>query len=222
MDTSFNTPGQGTFGSAAIGYDAHTGKDVPFPDHALYREPDARAWTDEPRRYGFHGTLKAPFELHEGTDESRLLAFARDFAARGGIVTIPKLAVSTLGRFIALTPAVPPPGLDRLAGDCVREFDPFRAPMSPDDRRRRLDAPLSERQVRNLEQWGYPYVMEDFRFHMTLTGALAEAPRAGLLDALEGLYAKIAAPVAVDAISISKQEARDSRFFVLARLPLGR
>ena len=34
---------------------------------------------------------------------------------------------------------------------------------------------LTDRQEALLTQWGYPYVMEEFRFHITLTGALDPA-----------------------------------------------
>jgi putative phosphonate metabolism protein len=209
------------FGSAAIGYDAYSGERVSFPDHPIYHSPNARAWTQEPRRYGFHGTLKAPFELSAGADELSLLALARKFAAERSTVTIPELAVRTIGSFIALVPAIDLPDLHDLAADCVRDFDGFRLPLSPEDRKRRLKAPLSPRQVEHLDTWGYPYVLDEFRFHMTLSGALDDGPRAPLRDALATLYADIAASLTIDGISVCKQASRDSRFVVLERFPFG-
>ena len=207
------------FGSSAVGYDAYTGREVAFPDHSVYRNPDARTWTEDPRKYGFHGTLKAPFELRDGADETALIVLARDFAARRKSVTLPKLEVGALGRFVALLPGASSPVLGDLAADCVRDFDPFRAPLSAEDRARRLKSPLSERQVAYLDQWGYPYVMEEFRFHMTLSGALDERPRLELLRALRELYEPFAAPFVLDGIGIFKQDGRDAPFMVLERFP---
>ena len=51
------------FGSQCIGYDALTGADSEVPQTAAIPRQDWLAWTQEPRRYGFHGTLKAPFHL---------------------------------------------------------------------------------------------------------------------------------------------------------------
>ena len=48
------------FGAGLLGYDAHTGDEVPFPDVALRVAPDWHDITADPRKYGFHATLKAP------------------------------------------------------------------------------------------------------------------------------------------------------------------
>ena len=76
-----------------------------------------------------------------------------------------------IGGFVAIVPATPSPGLDELAADCVTGFERFRLPMTAQERSRRLAAGLSQHQTANLERWGYPYVFEEFRFHMTLTDA---------------------------------------------------
>jgi 2'-5' RNA ligase len=132
----------------------------------------AAASIAEPRRYGFHATLKPPFALAAATTETvletALAAFARDrqpFAAPG-------LIVARIGRFVALVPGGPAPALHALADDCVRAFDRFRAPPTPEETARRLRADLSARQRALLDRWGYPYVFEEYRFHMTLTGPL--------------------------------------------------
>src|SRR6202000_780688 len=51
----------------------------------------------------------------------------------------------------------------------------LRARPSPDDLGRRLAAPLTERQRALLVEWGYPYVFDEFRFHMTLSNSLDDA-----------------------------------------------
>ena len=48
--------------------------------------------------------------------------------------------------------------------------------MSAEDKARRNSAgQLSARQLELLHRYGYPYVMEQFQFHMTLTDRLSDA-----------------------------------------------
>jgi putative phosphonate metabolism protein len=206
------------FGSQVIGYDAETGAEIAGPD-GLALPPDWPALTEEPRRYGFHATLKAPFQLGGGCSEADLLEAARLLAARRAAFVVPRLEVALLGSFVALVPAAPSEALDELAADCVRSFDHLRAPMSPEDRQRRLKAGLSERQTAYLDAWGYPYVFEEFRFHMTLTGSLPperrDATRALLAEAYEGL----APGLPVEGVALFRQDDRAGRFRILARLP---
>src|SRR5207245_1192733 len=88
--------------------------------------------------------------------------------------------VDSISGFIAVIPAEPVAELQQLAADCARDFDSFRAPLGAEDRARRRPEKLTERQRDYLDRWGYPYVMEEFRFHMTLTGRL-DAERRGLV-----------------------------------------
>ena len=209
------------FGCSAIGYDAVRGDAVALPGHPAYAHPDARSWLSEPARYGFHATLKAPFTLAEGCEEDDLRDAAAVFAAEQKAFTLPDLMVKSIGRFLALVPADPPPELNVLAGDCVRAFERLRAPLSDADIRRRLESPLTARQIGYLNRWGYPYVFEDFRFHMTLSGAVDDAVPERLEEALKALYAPIAAPMLVDAITICRQDTRSTPFRVLERLRFG-
>lgn len=210
------------FGSRAIGYDAAAGAACALPDHAAYAHPRARDWVKEPARYGFHATLKAPFELQDGTSEDGLLTAARTFAAGHRAVMLDRLILSEVsGRFLALVEAAPHAGLAALADDCVRDFEPFRAPLSAAGLARRLERPMSERRRANLDRWGYHLVFEDFRFHMTLTGALETETLARLQVALGELYAAAdPRPVAIDAIAVFRQPSRDKPFHVLERFPL--
>lgn len=212
------------FGSATLGYDAYAGKDVAF---AVPRGCDAASWpqlTAEPRRYGFHATLKAPFELADGRSEGQLRAFAHQIAAGLAPVPLSGLAVTALGRFVALTPAAPSDALQKLAFDIVQAFEPFRAPLSPADRERRLKSPLTPAERACLEAYGYPYVGDAFRFHMTLTGSLPPEELDGAKAALARAYAETvpAGPVAIDRMVLFRQDDRDSRFRVLDSFVLGR
>jgi len=211
------------FGATALGYDSYSGAET-----ASFSgdEIDAAQWrelTAEPRRYGFHATLKAPFRLHSDASEQDLIAALAPFAASCAPPPRFPASISLLDDFVALLPAGPAPALDRLAGSCVRAFDAFRAPLTDAERSRRLANPLTARQVAHLERWGYPYVFEDFRFHMTMTGRLS-ADRA--LPVLEFLHrtlkrAPVPAGIAVDSIALLRQDAADARFRVIAAAKLG-
>jgi putative phosphonate metabolism protein len=205
--------------SRVIGRDAVSGETLPFPDIAPCDAEDWGEATAEPRRYGFHGTLKAPFELAEGRTEASLIEAAEGFAATRHGFSITDLTVRSMKSFVALTPEAPSADLDGLAADCVVAFEPFRAPLSPAERARRVASLTDPRHVASVDRWGYPWVFEDFRFHMTLTGSLPEtrreAARAGLADFL----GDVARPLAVDAIAIFRQDHRDAPFGVLARFP---
>lgn len=208
------------FGASVIGYDVWTGLSSPammLPSLGAVRSPEV---VDEPARYGFHATLKAPFHLRDDADEGDVLTLAQSFAECHSGAAIGRLHVRAMSRFIALVPDAPPASLGRLADDCVRAFDGLRAPLTEADRARRLKTPLTEQQARYLEAWGYPYVFEDFRFHMTLTGALPEEQQAAALADLAVLWKAVAQPVAIDAITIAKQPTRASRFKVLATYAL--
>lgn len=192
------------FGATVLGYDVYSSRDVPFVATAL---PD---WSDkirEPRIYGFHATLKPPFRLAEGLAPSDLNAAFDAFAKSQPFIDVGPLEVRALGSFVALVPVAPCAALDQLAGACVRHFDRFRAPMNGEERKRRLAASLTERQIRNLKRWGYPYVFEDFRFHMTLTGPLADNDRAQALQWLTAEFTRwsTAKRLVVDRLVIARQ-----------------
>src|SRR5262249_10327995 len=154
------------FGAAALGYDCFTGADLPTLDPLPV---DAGAWrelTREPRRYGFHATLKAPFRLATGRTEAELIGAFAQFSRTIDSAPAIEPAVCLLQHFVAIVPVAACAGLGRLAASCVQYFDGFRAPLSTGDRDRRLAAHLTSRQIGYVERWGYPYVFEDFQFHM--------------------------------------------------------
>ncbi|NBC33391.1 MAG: DUF1045 domain-containing protein [Alphaproteobacteria bacterium] len=206
------------FGKRWLGYDIEAG--VPCSQMA----PAAalgQSITAEPRRYGFHATLKAPFALAEGADEAGLLdAIDRYAAMQRGVVSAP-MVVGKLGAFLALVPCEPAQRLTMLAADIVRHFDPFRAPLTEAERERRRPEALTEAQRAHLERWGYPYVFEEYRFHMTLTGALDRETRDRVAETLRGMVAAFAGePLVVDALSLVRQPDPDSRFVVIRRVDL--
>ena len=198
------------FGAAHLGYDAWSGDDLPFPAGL---PADWRELTDDPRKYGFHATLKAPFALAPGNSEADLLAACADFALTARRIPVIEPVVSSISGFLAVVAAGPSDELLQLAADCVRAFDPFRAPLTPEDRARRKPELMTKRQRDYLDRWGYPYVMEEFRFHMTLTGRLESSRREPVLDILSERFQKIGlTSLAIDAIALFKQKDSKSQF----------
>ena len=204
------------FGSAVIGYDSVSMKPV---EH-LKRDiaDDLSVITQEPRTYGFHATIKAPFRLAPGVSEAVFVEAVQNFASQEKAIDIGNLNVRSIGSFVALTPR-PNDALQDLAARCVQAFEPFRAPMTPDERAKRLRSPLTLKQTELMDAWGYPYVFEEFRFHMTLTSSLTPEAMPPVVEALAVSYAKIAAAASVSSLCICAQP-QGERFRLLRRFPL--
>jgi len=209
------------FGARWLGRDAATGAPVPQPDVPGVPPDELARITASPRRYGFHATLKAPFRLAEGSDADALDDAVAALAA--GIRPFEvRLGLRTLHGFLALMLAEPSPAMQRLADACVERLDRFRAPPSEAERARRLSAGLSPEQARHLDRWGYPYVFEQFRFHMTLSERLDEALAARVRAVLDPeAAAACAAPVLVDALSVFVEPAPGADFLIRSRHPFG-
>ncbi|MFN3514472.1 MAG: DUF1045 domain-containing protein [Phenylobacterium sp.] len=203
--------------AAWLGRDAWSGEALARPALPGLADLDLEALTADPRLYGFHATLKAPFELAEGRTEAEILAFAAAFAA-GRAPFEAAVAPAALGRFLAFRLTGPSPEMDALHAACVREFEPFRAPLSEGDLARRRKAPLTPEQDARLLRYGYPYVFEDFRFHMTLTGQIRdEAGRDRVLGALQTHFADVSGPHRFDGVAVYAQADRAAPFEILAR-----
>uniref|UniRef100_UPI003BAC74D3 DUF1045 domain-containing protein n=1 Tax=Stappia sp. TaxID=1870903 RepID=UPI003BAC74D3 len=188
-------------------------RDVPAETIGGVTPDERETLTADPRRYGFHGTLKAPFRLVPQAMPADLHAALEAFGAERAAAPAVRLRVSSLGGFLALTPAAPAPGLDALAGDVVRRFEPFRAALSDGEIARRNPESLTDAQRENLEKWGYPYVFAAFRFHMTLTGRLNDAEAARLLPILEAHFAEaLAEPVDLDRVALFEEPERGRPF----------
>ena len=176
----------------------------------------------EPARYGFHGTLKAPFHLHHGIDQASLFDAFDEFCNETQAFEIPEIVIGQLGPFFALVPGKDAhAGINALAEACVRTFEPFRAPLSPADVARRKPETLPEQQRQYLLEWGYPYVFEEFRFHMTLTGAVPEADRSDVQSRLDMHFGGFSGkPLAVSHLALFVEPERGAPFNVHRIRPL--
>jgi putative phosphonate metabolism protein len=211
------------FGAELLGYDVYTGNELPFPAEAARLAPDWRDITADPRKYGFHGTLKAPMALAPGKTEAELLTACAAFAGEARTIPVIRPVVDAISGFIAVIPAEPVDALQELAADCVRAFDGFRTALTAEDRARRRPEKLSERQRDYLDRWGYPYVMEEFRFHMTLTGRLDAERRGPILETLRARFAALGLEtLAIDRIALFKQDDAGARFRIVGEWALTR
>lgn len=211
------------FGAELLGYDAYSGEEVSFPQAAMEVAPDWRDITADPRKYGFHATLKAPIALAPGRTEAELIASCVAFAGKARLRPLIRPVVDSISGFIAVIPAEPVDALQELAADCVREFEPFRAALTPEDRARRRPEKLSERQRDYLDRWGYPYVMEEFRFHMTLTGRLDAERRGPILQMLRMRFAALPIEtLEIDRIALFRQDDAKARFRIIGEWTLAR
>lgn len=131
--------------------------------------------TADPAKYGFHGTIRAPFRPGEGVGVDQIKAAVADIAVAHTPVECDGLQVENLHGFLALTPMGDLAALRALAEGVVRGTNGLRAPLTPTEVAKRRPESLSPRQRELLEAWGYPFVMEEFYFHLTLTGRLDKA-----------------------------------------------
>lgn len=203
------------FGAAWLGWDVALGQSVEQPDVA-----GLDGVTQRPRKYGLHGTLKPPFQLAEGCDLEELTRAVMELSERCAPARIDALELATLGTFLALTPVGDQTGLAAIAATCVKELDRFRAQASDADLERRRKAGLTTRQEQMLAQWGYPYVMDQFRFHLTLTGPLAMSDVAHWFLVAQTQLPALPRPFPITEIALVAERSADGRFEVLHRFPL--
>jgi putative phosphonate metabolism protein len=168
-------------GCAWLGRDPESGETLAPPQpEGLARSLETL--TGAPRRYGWHGTLVPPFRLAAGVTPQMLLAATQAWAARRARFEV-AVEAATLGSFVALRAAeeTGEHALRELAAGALRAIGDLRAKQTSAELAKRLDAPLTPRQRAYVEEWGYPYVFDEFRFHMTLSDSLDdEAARASL------------------------------------------
>ena len=187
-------------GSTWLGRDAFAGQALRQPDL-----PGISDLTEEARRYGFHATLKPPFALADGMDAAGLVQAMKGLCRTIEPFSI-ELKVNVIDGFLALVPKTRSARLDALAARCVRELDSFRRLASEAEVAKRRAAGLTPRQDAHLLRWGYPYVLEDFRFHMTLSRRLGEDEAEALMPAAHAHFADVLQrPVMVGALSLFRE-----------------
>jgi hypothetical protein len=175
--------------------------------------------TTTPRKYGFHGTLKPPFRLANGCNLNSLSSAVAQMAASCARAQCDGLELSCLGRFLALTPVGDASDIARVAATCVSELDQFRATPDEAELARRRKSRLSERQQALLARWGYPYVMDQFKFHMTLTGRLPIADIGYWTDTVQAHLPQLPEPFVIQEVALVGERS-DGNFELINRYAL--
>lgn len=178
--------------------------------------------TQSANRYAFHATIKPPMALADGATVDDLRASLADFAKRQSPFSIGKLTVASLDGFLALIPEAENEALVDFAASVVEEFEPHRAPLSLKDRAARLARGLTPRQEELLDAYGYPYVFDEFRFHMTLTDRLSQEDHAEVMAAAQAWFAPdLAEPLTFDRLVLYHEPEPASYFRRLEDFRLG-
>jgi hypothetical protein len=210
-------------GSEWLGRCASRRCSLPMPEIGRVDASVQTALTADPRRYGWHATLKAPFRLSSQSNlwalRDALAAICRDHPA----VELGDMQVARLGSFLALRPEHAPAALGALADDCVRRLQPLAAPLGESELARRRRATLTPEEDALMLAWGYPWVLQKFRFHFSLTGSLAGVPD----DAVGRLWVAATRqfgalpPLRLDRLSIFIEPTEGADFVLLEQLELG-
>ena len=210
------------FGAHWLGRDEQEDTPLAQPPLAQIAPDELRDITAAPRRYGFHATLKAPFSLGGGHTVDDLTARLHRFAATLKPVPLGPLHASVLGNFVALVPVQATDELEALACACVTELDDLRAPLSEADLTRRRIEHLDAREQALLQAYGYPYVLERFRFHFTLSGPLNPQSAQRVQQAVAAPVTQLSAssPLVLDRLCLFVESAPGQPFKRLADAPL--
>lgn len=183
--------------------------------------PQLDALTISARRYGFHATMKAPMRLAEGTSRAELEEALQAFAMDHHVFEVGLPVLRLIAGFLALVLEPQPHRLTDFAGTCVTFFDRFRAPMTEEDRSTRVGKGLSDRQIALLDQYGYPYVLEEFLFHMTLSDRLPAPWKEPLKDMATDWFAPVLIkPLVIDRLALFHQPQAGAPFVRVADFPL--
>ena len=193
------------------------------PSVAGLTHQDLAFHTAVPRRYGFHAGIKAPFRLAQDATEGQLLSALMRFASDLEPFDLAELQIAWLGSFFGLAPAQPSGEMAHLAASVVQAFDPFRAPLSDEELERLDPDKLTAPQFSNLHRWGDPFVMDEYRFHMALSGPVPSTLRprveAGLRTTLGPLLGK---PLEIRSLALFVEPERGAPLRVHSQHPLGK
>lgn len=207
------------FGDQWLGWSITDGEFTSPPDGGISSTDRAKI-TSTPQKYGFHGTLKPPLKLKDEFGQNEFMNAARHIAAMHSPFTMPPLKLQLIGKFMALVPVEHSTSLHDLGAALVTGLDAFRKAPGEEEIARRMSAGLTPRQIELLGKWGYPYVLDEFRFHLTLTGRLEENQMPSLQKYLEDqLNPIIDQPIKVKDIAVVGQ-AENGMFNLIERLSL--
>ncbi|MFK7744529.1 MAG: DUF1045 domain-containing protein [Roseobacter sp.] len=200
-----------TAGADWLGWDIARGKSATAFDATLAKRP---------QKYGFHATIKAPFHLAQGQSQQTLCRALEQFCAHQARCRLDGLKVAQLGSFLALCPIGATEHLNALAASVVQDFDKYRAPLTDAERTRKTRPNMTARQQEYLKRFGYPHVMDDFRFHMTLTGPVPKAQRDSVFERARARFDPLLTkPMLIDCLTLVGQGST-GHFYEIERFDL--
>ena len=211
-----------SLGSTWLGRDTATGKIIEQPSISGITSERLSELTKSARHYGFHATLKAPFQLKHGTTLTLLKQTLRQVFGDASPFHI-NLDVLRLGKFFALMLSKPNPKIQSLAETVVREIDAFREPITKEELEIRRSKGLTPSQDENLINWGYPYVFSEFRFHITLTGKIQLSKEQAIIyDAIQRHFSEfLNKRIKIEYICLFRQTNRETPFLLVDQFKLG-
>jgi hypothetical protein len=209
-------------GSKWLGRCAARSERRPQPAFPGISESQLEQATLAPRRYGWHATLRAPFALAPGVTRHQLQSLLRELGEALQSFQMPPMKVARLGNFLALVPVERCAAIDEVARTCLINLHPLAKPPTPEEFDRRRAATLSPEEEFLLAKWGYPFVMERFRFHMSLTGALdgVEPTIVHRLEEAARSWFSELPPLAFSSLTLFAEPMPMSEFIVIEQIDL--
>jgi len=171
------------------------------------------------RRYGWHATLRSPFTLSPDHDLSDLRRAIRTVASAHAPINL-TLRCTRLAGFLALRPVGDCRAVHALANACVEAVEPLRLHLAENDFQRRASG-LDAIETHFLGRYGYPYVFERYRFHMTLSApASVEEERA--LQRWLSIRASMLPAARLDALTLCVETSPGAAFQPVERILLAK
>ena len=178
--------------------------------------------TRVPRIYGLHATLRPPFVLVETADSNDVERRVSSIARQTGAFEVPALVTGSTGGCLTLSLSHACAEVEQLAAYCLRELDELRRPQEGSDCERYRAYSLSEREQHLFARWGYPWVLDRFVFHFTLTSRINREKRERIARALAPqLDCIVGIPWLFDSISVLRQSEHGGVFVEISRHQLG-
>ncbi len=129
---------------------------------------ELKNYCEQPAKYGFHATLKAPFRLKRNVKTKNFYDVISHIATQHSRFKIKGLKIVYSKKFTFITSRKPNKLLINLENDLVKHLDTFRAELNKTEIKKRIPDSLTFKQNKYLKEWGYPFVFDQFKFHMTL------------------------------------------------------
>ncbi|WP_406720770.1 DUF1045 domain-containing protein [Thioclava litoralis] len=203
-------------GTAWLGWDLSRGAAAVQPALGF----DWASVTEKPARYGLHATLRAPFALNANALPTDLENLCEELSLTLRPLPLGELRLARLGRFLALIPEHNTQ-IEDFASYIVRQSNPLRRPLSDDEITKRLPRAFPDEGRQNLVDWGYPHVMQRFRFHITLTDTLSKAQMPIVEQAATHWFSSVLHdPVILRSLCLVGEDAMSKRFHLLQRFPI--